>query len=162
MFCNNCGKEIDNEATVCPGCGRPTGAKADAGIAAKPKKKLSKKLIALIVTAAILIALAIPTVMILTANRDLRASDLTETSLIGAYFKFGIPTGSTGGSLKYDDGSVTLGGVKLNAFHVCYEDKEYVLMVDKTDMEELYDYLEDELDESDINAGVNIVIIKAQ
>ncbi len=37
MFCKNCGKEIDDRAVVCPGCGVPT---AKAEEAPKQKNKL--------------------------------------------------------------------------------------------------------------------------
>lgn len=51
MYCTNCGKEIDERAVVCPGCGIPTAE-------SKPKKKKHPVLIALVVIIAIFIIVA--------------------------------------------------------------------------------------------------------
>lgn len=42
MFCNNCGKEMPNDANVCPNCGKPVEGSdvvVNAEVKAQPAKK---------------------------------------------------------------------------------------------------------------------------
>lgn len=57
MKCSKCGKEIDNNSTLCEGCGETIAAETPTA----PKKKLSKKLIAIIavVVAAVILVIAL-------------------------------------------------------------------------------------------------------
>ena len=57
MKCSKCGKEIDNNSTLCEGCGETIAAETPTAT----KKKLSKKLIAIIavVVAAVILVIAL-------------------------------------------------------------------------------------------------------
>lgn len=57
MKCSKCGKEIDNNSTLCEGCGETIATETPTA----PKKKLSKKLIAIIavVVAAVILVIAL-------------------------------------------------------------------------------------------------------
>ena len=66
MFCVKCGKEIGNEAAICPFCGevvQPVSTGGDgaatSGRKSKPKKKRRKKIIIAVVVSAVVIALFI-------------------------------------------------------------------------------------------------------
>lgn len=54
MYCRNCGKEIDDKAAVCPGCGVPTTDKKQ-----KPKKKKHPILGAILVVFGLLVIVGI-------------------------------------------------------------------------------------------------------
>lgn len=137
-YCSKCGKELFDEAVICPGCGCPTEV-LHSPIAAKPSKKpLSKKKKA-IIGIAIAFAVVLLIALLLFAPRSLKlASFTTKPNAIQALIVFGIPDSISGNEWIYRD-RIEINGNKI--------DKLYIDMSEGTYSFFQYDYdLYDDID----------------
>lgn len=99
MICQKCGKEAEENATVCLGCGCPL---VENATPAQPKKSNKKRNI-FIILGAILLILAILAVMILP-HPNMELDDFSDVGTIGALFQYGIPSRtSDDGEWIYDE-----------------------------------------------------------
>ncbi len=153
-YCEKCGKQIEDEATVCMGCGCPVKAKQGETITATIKKKFNKKLLYVVIPIA-LVAVLVLGILYIRFWREIDAEitldDLTKpSSTTSALLKYGAP-----GSAKYDHyfyfKSVTLEGVELESFRVYFEegqsyDESYSIMMDYGNSAELIEMLNEKTD----------------
>ena len=92
--CSKCGKELLDEAVICPGCGcevkEENAAKPDGSSANAVRKKSHKKKLWLLIPVVLLVVVGILAIMILP-HPDLKMKDFKDNGYIGALFNYGIP-----------------------------------------------------------------------
>ncbi|MBE6713329.1 MAG: zinc ribbon domain-containing protein [Ruminococcaceae bacterium] len=150
-FCEKCGKEIMDEAVVCPGCGCKTEMEVEVGIDVKNEEKVKKKVrgkkLFLIIgaSAMALVLIACAVIGVLFSPRDLFFSDIERTGMVGAIIKYGCPSDistddETGAKvLRYPDNeSLKLMGFTPYGFAVYPEEGKVVFFFSSDDGEQIY------------------------
>ncbi len=149
-YCRYCGKELLNEAAICPGCGCPAEDQSTPAFTPAPqkeKKKISKKVIILASVGAFILILGILALMIFP-RPNLEMDDLCHipSSYVGCLFDFGVPSGSNSELIKYEN-CLELYGIPLTHFTVYPDENQYVIfMFDESSAEALGEKLVKECD----------------
>lgn len=123
-YCEKCGKELLDEAVICPGCGFPVNGNAMQPEAKKVKSgsTVNVKKTVIISVCAFVVALVAATLLLVFKTTDLKIEDIDEVSFIGAIFKYGIPDDmekTDGGwwSFSYHD-RISIEGIELDSVAV--------------------------------------------
>lgn len=133
-YCEKCGKELFDEAVVCPGCGCSA---AKPAAPAKQRPKMNKKTKLLCIIGGVVLAVAI-IAAVLFMPRNIKLDDLTkEPSKISCLIKYGLPTRMNGDEWDYRD-KMKFHGTEVELFTVEFSDNSYsVLDIDDEEIMEV-------------------------
>jgi len=108
-FCQNCGKELSEDAEVCLGCGCTVNKVDDSTPVETPRNVNKKEKIKRIwiILGAVVLALGI-IAAVLFVPRNLKMDDFKKTNVVTAIMKYGLPESidsdeDSGVFLRYDD-----------------------------------------------------------
>lgn len=141
-YCTKCGKELFDEAVICPGCGCPTQLYQQKKAKTKPvrrptekrpRKKMSKKAKIILVILLAVVVLAGIVAAVLFLPRNIEIGDFSgKQSKFNCLITFGLPTGElTDGSWYYED-RISIRGIKMECLTVDFENEEYRLQNNST------------------------------
>lgn len=149
-FCEKCGKELFDEAVICPGCGCPAQA-TECTIPKKPREKMKKKTKILIIVSAI-VAFLILVAVILFAPRNLKLNNFTQKpNQVQALVTFGLPTNTEGDEWIYRD--IKIHGIEVDMLTIDFKDDVYQIL-DIEGSYELYDMIDRKCDYKKDLAGI--------
>lgn len=129
-YCNKCGKELLDEAIMCPGCGTyiETAPAAPSHTAYVPPKRSKKPVVLGVI--AVIVAIAVILAVLILPRPNLKLGDLTsDINPIQTLFKLGIPTGFGDGVWKYED-CIEMYGIKIDILHADMNDNSYTILVE--------------------------------
>lgn len=134
-YCTKCGKELFDEAVICPGCGCPTQLyqhqmdplkPPPVPVQKKPRKKISKKakIICLILLVVIVLAGIVAAVLFLPRNIEI--GDFSgQQSKLNCLLTFGLPSGTLSDGSWYYEEKISVNGIDVDCLTVDFENKEY-------------------------------------
>ncbi len=137
-YCEKCGKEIASDSTLCQECDNQNNTAEVNGT--KQKKKFNKKLLYIIIPAALVLILVFTGLYIRfwrNIEVEITLDDLTKpSSKISALLKYGTPGVADDDHYFYLN-SVTLEGVKLEHFKIFFDEgddgESYYILMDYND-----------------------------
>ena len=152
-FCEKCGKELLDEAAICPGCGRTIGS-ADVSTA-QPKHifswwngltKRKKRIICRVFIPVMSVALVLGMLAILILpHPNLKMKDFKDDGYIGALFHYGIPSRMEEDCWIYDD-CIQFYGIPVFSFGYYPDEEKYVLFFKEEYSDDVYDEIRSHCD----------------
>ncbi len=123
-YCKKCGKELIDEAVICPACGfsveEPVTAATASDVAVPVKKKSPvKRIIIISVSVFGIILLALAAFVLLYHNKIIELSDIKQYDRFSAIVKFGYPDVIRDHSFTYDN--VDFYGANINEMKIEFE-----------------------------------------
>ncbi len=152
-FCSKCGKELLDEAVVCPGCKCTIDSTESTDVStARPKHswwhrltKRKKRIICRVFVPVISVVLILGILAILILpHPDLKMKDFKDDGYIGALFHYGIPSWDMENYWAYDD-CIQFYGIPASTFKY-YPDDRCVFYFDDEYKDDVYDEIQSHCD----------------
>ena len=154
-YCINCGKELFDEAVVCPGCGCATATEPAVPSRTVPKKKFKTKLLFIIIPASVLVITAGILAAMIFRKHDLKMKDFKDYSYLDSLFHYGIPDRkSDDGTYIYDD-NIEFYGISPGLGFSYHEGESFVMFFNKEDGEKVLSAIRSHCDLVDYNLLYN-------
>lgn len=154
-FCRYCGKEIDDNAEICLGCGCKVESNNSKNTpkplteAEKKKKKLLTIFVPILVAVVLLAGIALK----LFIRPNVKLDDFRENNALGMIMQYGAPTGSNSDKWKYDE-CIKFYGIPVREFHWSKNDNEYTMFFDSAESDDVKEALEDHCDLKNNLSGI--------
>ena len=158
-FCQNCGKELSEDAEVCLGCGCTVNKVDDSTPVETPRNVNKKEKIKRIwiILGAVVLALGI-IAAVLFVPRNLKMDDFKKTNVVTAIMKYGLPESidydeDRGVFLRYDD-KPDFYGITPWACIVYPEEDEVVFFFREDDSYDVYKKITRYCELEDVGLGI--------